>query len=565
MKQLQDSVPTMRALIAEELQKERAELLSGIEQLLVRHEAGHEDVHLDASTTCETRVEAKPARAQQTIDSTPVHAEPKQNTTENGCTSALQGLEESPYDSLTQKKMADAKLEDVIQSGAKHTLTQNAALKDIPLAMPDFQLSTLALEEFRNHIIGRIVANPYFELIAAAAIMLNVVFMALEMQYNGFDTGYDIGAPNFTEPASEIWPHGETAFFVATVVFNTWFVIELLLRIGATGFQAIKSAWLWLDAFLIGCSLVEVTGVLGSAFNPSMLRMLRFLRMMRMLKLLKSSDVFESLLFFIKAIQESIGALIWTFVVLLCIQLAVGMLLHQLVNLFLQDSSNDVEARKRVFKYFGSFSKTMMTMFEITMANWVTTCRLLMDDVNEWFGLFYVLYRCCFCFGVLKVITAVFIGQVHMAMARDDDLVTMVKEKERTLFRKKLEEMFDGLDTNLDGYMTWSEFEVITQNQRWRSWADKLGIPMSDVEGLFEMLAGSDGRVSFKEFSYGIQRVKGPAKSVDMVWLLSQFGQMLESNRIIETRMLESDMHLMQRKELPDSMMVDRSASWKSI
>jgi Ca2+-binding EF-hand superfamily protein len=125
-----------------------------------------------------------------------------------------------------------------------------------------------------------------------------------------------------------------------------------------------------------------------------------------------------------------------------------------------------------------------------------------------------------------------------MAMARDDDLVTMVKEKERTLFRKKLEEMFDGLDTNLDGYMTWSEFEVITQNQRWRSWADKLGIPMSDVEGLFEMLAGSDGRVSFKEFSYGIQRVKGPAKSVDMVWLLSQFGQMLESNRIIETRML---------------------------
>ena len=344
--------------------------------------------------------------------------------------------------------------------------------------------------------------------------------------------------------------------------------MELLLRIGADGPKSVKSGWIWFDAFLVASSLVESTGALGSSFNPIMLRMLRLLRMLRMIRLSRDIGAFDALFFFLTAIRESIGALIWTFVILFFIQLAVGMLMYQLVNIFLQDSSNDVNARIRIFRYFGSFSKTMITMFEITIANWVVTCRLLMDDVSEWYGLFFVLYRCCFCFGAIKVITAVFIAQTNRAMSRDDDLVTVLHEKERTLFRKKLEEMFDGLDTTRDGYLTWAEFQVIAQSQCWCAWADKLGIPMVDLVGLFELLAGSDGRVSAKEFFQGIQRVKGPAKSIDMVWLLSQVGQMLEREMTKQEQdrlLLEKDMHLIPLKEMPASTYVERPSTRKCI
>jgi len=139
-----------------------------------------------------------------------------------------------------------------------------------------------------------------------------------------------------------------------------------------------------------------------------------------------------------------------------------------------------------------------------------------------------------FCFGALKVITAVFIAQTNRAVARDDDLVVMMQEQDREVFRKKLEEMFVGLDTSRDGYLSWSEFEKITEIHLWRSWADKLAIPMSDMQGLFELLAGKDGLVSAKEFFHGIQRLKGSAKSLDVVWLLSEVSKLLESNKMVE-------------------------------
>jgi hypothetical protein len=205
-------------------------------------------------------------------------------------------------------------------------------------------------------------------------------------------------------------------------------------------------------------------------------------------------------------------------------QIAVGMSLTQALSWWMNDGSNDKEARERIFCYFGDFGRTMMTMFEITMANWVITCRQLMDDVNRWWGLFYVVYQCMICFSALKVISAVFIAQTNRAVARDDDLVTMVEEENRKLVSIKLQHMFESLDDSHDGYLTWKEFEHITEDKLWRSWGAKLGIPMSDLTDLFNLLAGEDGRVSAKEFFNGIQRVKGPAKGLDMIWLLKELG-----------------------------------------
>jgi len=239
----------------------------------------------------------------------------------------------------------------------------------------------------------------------------------------------------------------------------------------------------------------------------------------------------QALFLLVKAIQESVGALVWTFAFILFLQVAVGMVLQQVISIWLEDPSNDIEARLRVFNYFGSFTRTMMTMFEITLANWVVTCRILMTDVSEWYGLFYIIYRCMFCFGALKVVTAIFIAQTNRAMAKDDDLVTMMQEQERVMFRKKMEEMFTGLDTSRDGYLTWSEFQAIATSPLWSAWGDKLGLPMSDLVNLFDLLAGKDGFVSCNEFFNGVQRLKGYAKSIDMVWLLSEVTKLVDGNK----------------------------------
>ena len=38
--------------------------------------------------------------------------------------------------------------------------------------------------------------------------------------------------------------------------------------------------------------------------------------------------------------------------------------------------------RQKVFLYFGSFTRSMVTLFEITLGNWVPVCRTLMDNIR---------------------------------------------------------------------------------------------------------------------------------------------------------------------------------------
>ena len=56
---------------------------------------------------------------------------------------------------------------------------------------------------------------------------------------------------------------------------------------------------------------------------------------------------------------------------------------------------------------FGTFTKTVVTMFELTTVNWAPVCRLLMTNIGEAWGYAIVFYRCFFCFAVVNVIGAV--------------------------------------------------------------------------------------------------------------------------------------------------------------
>ena len=44
---------------------------------------------------------------------------------------------------------------------------------------------------------------------------------------------------------------------------------------------------------------------------------------------------------------------------------------------------------------------------EVIFANWPIPCRLLVDYVDEWFSLYFIIYRCVVGFCVLNVIGAV--------------------------------------------------------------------------------------------------------------------------------------------------------------
>ncbi|CAE7696277.1 unnamed protein product [Symbiodinium necroappetens] len=159
-------------------------------------------------------------------------------------------------------------------------------------------------------------------------------------------------------------------------------------------------------------------------------------------------------------------------------------------------------------------------MFEILFANWAPACRVLTDNVTEWWTLFFLLYRCLVGFAVLKVVNAVFVQSTLKVAHADEELQFEAKQKAQRNLMNKLQNMFLALDTSGDGLLSWEEFNEAISSPKMAFWMSQLELESSDLKSLFTLLDGGDGLISVNEFMEGATRLRGPAKSIDVAKLL---------------------------------------------
>jgi len=167
----------------------------------------------------------------------------------------------------------------------------------------------------------------------------------------------------------------------------------------------------------------------------------------------------------------------------------------------------------------------MITMFEVTFANWAPTCRLLIDNVSEAFGMFFLLHRCIIGFAMLSVIQAVFIQQTMKSAQLDEDFMVQQKIREKDAYAAKLKNVFQQLDQTGDGLLSWEEFNVLVSDSHMRLLMNTLEVDVRDMKSLFQLLENGEGRIRTDDFVAGLQRMKGPAQSLDMVNLLRIAGR----------------------------------------
>eukprot|EP00438_Fugacium_kawagutii_P034122 Skav214381 [mRNA] locus=scaffold4284:94835:110044:- [translate_table: standard] len=111
--------------------------------------------------------------------------------------------------------------------------------------------------------------------------------------------------------------------------------------------------------------------------------------------------------------------------------------------------------------------ESIFSMFEITLANWPPVSRLLAENVSEWFMLFGVLHKLAIGFAVVS-------------------------------------------------------FKQMTEHKEVSAWLSSMELDVSDPKKLFNLIDNvkRDGTVSLEELIYGVGRLKGPAKSLDMeTWI----------------------------------------------
>jgi len=364
----------------------------------------------------------------------------------------------------------------------------------------------------------RLVNSTVFEFVIVVIILFNCVTVMIEAQFFGYNIGYNLGYPKYTKPANEVFPGVNSMLKVAPIIFTVIFLIELFMRIGAYKQDSWRHPILAFDMLLILVSGIDVVAAgLLAGVNPTAIRCFRVLKLLRMVKILRRFSWMSSLFLIVRSIKASVNALLWSLTLLALLQTCVGLGLLQVLHIYLEDTSKDLDNRKLVFEYFGTFSRTFVTMFEISIGNWAPVCRALMEAVSEWFGLFFILYSCALCFAVVNVIRAVFIAETARIAAADDEIAMMRQEQNKEILAGKLKDFFEELDESGDGVVNRQEFDHIMTDAVMQRYLSSIEVDVDDVRQLFRILDDGDGNISCDEFCKGIVMVKGQAKAIDMV------------------------------------------------
>mmetsp|Transcript_106834 Transcript_106834/g.189213 ORF Transcript_106834/g.189213 Transcript_106834/m.189213 type:complete len:203 (+) Transcript_106834:1-609(+) len=162
----------------------------------------------------------------------------------------------------------------------------------------------------------------------------------------------------------------------------------------------------------------------------------------------------------------------------------------------------------------------MLTMFEISLGNWVITCRVLTEGLGECWMLFYIFYRCMFCFALLRVISAVFITETNRVLASDDELLLMKQKRDKIAYTQKIFNVFHTIDLNNDGFLEWSELQQLLANEEASEFLTTLGFQQHDFEKLFWLMEDGKGQIPMDEFVTKVSKLKGMSKSIDTLTLL---------------------------------------------
>merc|ERR1719321_1938183 len=123
--------------------------------------------------------------------------------------------------------------------------------------------------------------------------------------------------------------------------------------------------------------------------------------------------------------------------------------------------------------------------------------------------------------------TALFLRETFAAANSDKDMVLEEQIRTRRGQKENPQALFDKIDLDRTGKISLYELQKALNDPRSASWMQILDVDVYEVVQLFQLLdKDGDVMVTFDEFSKGITRLRGGAKSIDLISVLRQIAEM---------------------------------------
>jgi hypothetical protein len=387
--------------------------------------------------------------------------------------------------------------------------------------------------------LEKLVESFAFEVFFAILITAQTVVMATESQYIGDSISHSLFEEHTN--AGGVWPGADIVYSVFSWFFGIIFGLEICLKMLGLRRRFWRDAWNWLDTIIVLCWVAQTSlewyFPVNFGVDPEVLRIMRLARLVRLVRLVRTVQGFDAIYVITTALQGSLPVLAWSCVVLLVFQSLMALLLQKLLaDVYFTDSSQPVEQRQEVFIYFGTFTRAVFSMYEITLANWPPVSRVLAENVSQWFMLFAVVHKLTIGFALIGILNGVLLQETFKVASTDDRIMVRQKEKATNMHAKKMHLLFRSADSSGNGLLDLQEFREVLREPGVKTWLAAMELDAGeDADNLFSLLDKENGQVSADALIKGMARLKGSARSIDMVSLMHEVKQLQEQLLAVKT------------------------------
>jgi len=371
-------------------------------------------------------------------------------------------------------------------------------------------------------MIQKIEASVSFQTLCTLAIVANTIYLGFITDIQLTSTARKVGggSPGMSDSQSR-------AICILDILFVAWFTLELVVRVWAKKMEFfVGNGWKWnvFDALLVLSSLAEMS--LPSMANISFLRIFRVFRLGCVIRVIRTVQALKSLRTMVFSMINSLTCLAWAFVmiflIIFCFSIIFGNAVASYFESFDENDSDQLADAANLVIYFGSISEIFVSLFcAVSGGNdWMTygSPMRALDPNHLYFGIF--VFYVAFCYvGVLNVVTGIFVDTAVCTRTEDEVVEHFTEDQRRT--GEEVRRIFKEADRDSSGSMTFDEFATHLDNPWVKAYLSGLDIDTSDARVIFTLMDvdGSE-QIDIDEFVDGTMKIKGSAKSIDILSLM---------------------------------------------
>jgi len=341
-------------------------------------------------------------------------------------------------------------------------------------------------------------------------------------------------------------------------MFTGSFIVELGVRLALERrafFTGVNAGWNLLDTFAITLQIFEALQIhnLRNTILVRIIRACRIMRTVRALRTLKSLRILR----LIMALEVWLP-LFWGVAMLVAVVYLFAVSMATLVMDYIETNE---DLPNRLLELYGSVSRTQYTLF-LAVSGGEAWGQLLkpFEAMSSWNRLLFVIYIVFLIFGVMNILSAVYMDTLlHASTLERDTRLSERTTKEKFQLRQ-LRMMLKSQPLNEEGLIQRKHLLAVLTGEG-AGLLKGFGLQLPVAKALFRMLDVEDSRaVEVDEYINGLVHLKGNATTIHMASLMYQSKRMLfkmqRISALVEDRvvplLLGKDLKLLEAVSVED-------------